>query len=175
MSFAPSSFYKPFVCQVRSTDKRVVLSVSAIYWLFIPIRKNSTMNYTRNQLIINDSQISLFSNRRVAVAARVQEAFTLQTLSFSFTGKGYRLVQNARNTLAFSFGFSHIYYLYNPETLLYFRTKTRGYFLGLTNFILNKSITQLYIAKPINIYTGRGVRARKQVIRKKVGKVSLYM
>lgn len=105
----------------------------------------------------------------------LQSYFTLQVLTLSFTGKGHKLVKNRLDTLTFSFGHSHLYYVYSPSLTFRFRTKTRGFFLGLTRFTLRQSFISLFTAKPLNIFTHRGVRARKQIIFKKVGKLSLYM
>jgi len=82
---------------------------------------------------------------------------------------------NKRLTVTFNFGHSHIYYLYNYRTVPRLTSKTRGYFIGLNYFVLRQSLTTLRQAKPINLFTGRGVRLTKQLIFKKIGKVSMYM
>ena len=81
---------------------------------------------------------------------------------------------NKRNTVTFHFGHSHMLYVYNnfKVNLL---TKTRGYFFGLNSFLLRNAALNLQGFNPINIYTARGVRLGRQVIKKKIGKVSLYM
>ena len=97
-------------------------------------------------------------------------------ISVSFAGKGYRLniTSPSRGTTTFNFGHSHLYYVYFHQILPRKETKTRLIFFGLNNFILRESTSALLAAKPINIFTWRGLRYRRDSLRKKVGKVSLY-
>ena len=68
-----------------------------------------------------------------------------------------------------------MFYVYTKLAKISMLTKTKGYFLGLNSFLLKNASKNLRSVNPINIYSGRGVRLSKQVIRKKVGKVSMYM
>lgn len=176
MNFAPLGFYKPYVCKSNLNNLTHISAFSTRYWIALPVKSDAVHLNTRSRLLMTRLLDSpLMTSVITPLSAKLQELFTLITVSLSFTGKGYRLVKNLKNTLAFSFGYSHAYYLYNPISEFRFRTKTRGFFLGLTKFAVFHSLKQLYLAKPINIYTGRGVRARRQLVKRKVGKVSLYM
>jgi hypothetical protein len=102
--------------------------------------------------------------------------FTRLTVTrMQFTGKGYRSYLSSRYTLTFSFGFSHVYYIYNYATVVKQLTKTKLIFISLDGTSMAKRTWNFYYAKPLNIFTWRGVRFRRQILRKKVGKVSLYM
>ena len=107
-------------------------------------------------------------------ASRLSYFFFLKRIRFSFSGKGHKMFINKRNTVVFHFGHSHLLYVYNNFKITLV-TKTRGNFFGLNSFLLRKSALNLQMFNPINIYTARGVRLGRQVIKKKIGKVSLYM
>ncbi len=91
-----------------------------------------------------------------------------------FKGKGYYIYKNTRNTIALQFGYSHMLYLYSFFVTVKFITKTTILMFG-TNYsdLITKSYSLLNI-KPINIFTGKGIRFSRQIIYKKTGKVSSY-
>lgn len=91
-----------------------------------------------------------------------------------FKGKGYYIYKNIRNTLALQFGYSHLLYLYGFFLNIKFLTKTSILLFGINLkdiAFLSHSFFQL---KPINIFTGKGIRFSKQIVYKKTGKVSSY-
>jgi hypothetical protein len=91
-----------------------------------------------------------------------------------FKGKGYYIYKNSRNTLALQFGYSHLLYLYGFFLNIKFLTKTSILLFGVNLndiYFLSYSFFQV---KPINIFTGKGIRFSKQIIYKKTGKVSSY-
>ncbi len=103
--------------------------------------------------------------------------FTFSKLYFiklTFKGKGYYIYKGFRNTVALRFGYSHRYYLYAYNVSLLFLTKTTVLVFGLNKNDILYFAYSLYKAKPINIFTGRGVRFTRQIIYKKMGKVSSY-
>lgn len=172
--FTGLGLYKIKTLKNKWTNFYTLYGVSTNYILSLP-----AFNYV-NALSLRRANVLIYNLPLSTLAiyfrtANLQSYFTLQVLTLSFTGKGHKLVKNQLDTLTFSFGHSHIYYVYSPSLVFRFRTKTRGYFLGLTRFTLRRSFLMLYSAKPLNIFTHRGVRARKQIIFKKIGKLSLYM
>ena len=95
-------------------------------------------------------------------------------LKLKFKGKGYYLYKNKRGTVTPQFGYSHRLYMYSYFVRIKFLSKTSVILFG---FIKNDLLTvgmNLKKMRPINIFTGRGVRFNKQTIYKKVGKVSSY-
>ena len=109
---------------------------------------------------------------------------TLKTLSRTFSlplffklkfkGKGYYVFKNKRNTISPQFGFSHRLHLYSFSLSVRFLSKTKVFLIGLAKSDLFKIATEFRAMKPINVFTGRGVRFAKQVVYRKTGKVSLY-
>jgi ribosomal protein L6P/L9E len=91
-----------------------------------------------------------------------------------FKGKGYYLYKNYRNTITPQFGYSHRLYLYSFFCKVKFLSKTSLICFGLSVTSVKNTSTNLVNWRRINIFTGRGVRFSKQIIYKKVGKVSSY-
>jgi ribosomal protein L6P/L9E len=91
-----------------------------------------------------------------------------------FKGKGYYVFKNRRNTISPQFGFSHRLHLYSFSLVVRFLSKTKVFLIGFSKKDLFKVATEFKSMKPINVFTGRGVRFAKQVVYRKTGKVSLY-
>ena len=91
-----------------------------------------------------------------------------------FKGKGYYIYKNKRNTITPQFGYSHRLYLYSYFTSVRFLSKTSIFIFGLKKsdvVLIGLGIKKM---RPINIFTGRGVRFSRQIVYKKTGKVSSY-
>ena len=84
------------------------------------------------------------------------------------------MYKNFRNTIALQFGYSHRLriYLYNVNAK--FLSKTSIILFGINKYDVINSIYDIKQKRPINIFTGKGVRFSKQIIYKKTGKVSSY-
>ena len=95
-------------------------------------------------------------------------------IKLRFKGKGYYLYKNSRNTITPQFGYAHRIYKYNYMTVVKFLSKTKVFFFGLSKNDLFKLTASLKSIRPVNIFTGRGVRFSKSIVYKKTGKVSSY-
>ena len=91
-----------------------------------------------------------------------------------FKGKGYYIYKNKRNTITPQFGYSHRLYLYSYFVSVKFLSKTSVFVFGLLKNDVIKTTLGIKSMRPINIFTGRGVRFSREVVYKKVGKVSSY-
>jgi len=91
-----------------------------------------------------------------------------------FQGKGYYMYKNKRNTIAPQFGYAHRVYVYAHATSVTFLSKTKILLFGLSKHDIFTTAHAIKHVKPINIFTGRGVRFARQIIYKKTGKVSSY-
>jgi ribosomal protein L6P/L9E len=91
-----------------------------------------------------------------------------------FRGKGYYIYKNKRNTITPQFGYSHRLYLYAYFSSVVFLSKTSVFVFGLVREDVISTCFGVKNMRPINIFTGRGVRFARQIIYKKVGKVSSY-
>ena len=91
-----------------------------------------------------------------------------------FKGKGYYIYKNKRNTITPQFGYSHRLYLYSYFVSVKFLSKTSIFLFGLLKSDVITISLGIKSMRPINIFTGRGVRFSREIIYKKVGKVSSY-
>nr|QPL15894.1 ribosomal protein L6 [Strombidium sp.] len=95
-------------------------------------------------------------------------------LKITFRGKGYYLYKNKRNTITPQFNYAHRIYIYSYFIPVKFLNKTTVLLFGYATEDLFKAGYNIKAMRPINIFTGRGVRFAKQIIYKKTGKVSAY-
>lgn len=95
-------------------------------------------------------------------------------IKIKFKGKGYYIYKNKRQTITPQFGYSHRLYLYAYYATVIFQSKTHIFIFGLIHSDLVRTAVGVKLMRPINIFTGRGVRFSRQIIYKKVGKVSSY-
>jgi len=91
-----------------------------------------------------------------------------------FRGKGYYVFKGKRNTITPQFGFAHRVYFYGFSICVKFLSKTIIFLFGLFKKDILKFSHSFKQVKPINPFTGRGVRFAKQIVYRKTGKVSLY-
>jgi ribosomal protein L6P/L9E len=151
---------------------------SPTYFLYLPIpfhKCSVKFDSITNQLILQ----SLFANSFVQTYYSIIKLFFNSLLKpifrkLKFKGKGYYIYKNYRNTITPQFGYSHRLYLYSNHINVFFLSKTSLLIFG-HNLTYLKNITNcIYSWRPINIFTGRGVRFSKQIIYRKSGKVSTY-
>lgn len=95
-------------------------------------------------------------------------------VKLKFKGKGYYVFKGSRQTITPQFGFAHRRYFYAPSLRVKFLSKTKIVLFGFSKQDLFHTAYAFQTYKPINVFTGRGVRFAKQVIYRKTGKVSLY-
>jgi hypothetical protein len=159
-------------------NKYYIIIYSGVYQFTTPINiNNSIVNFDliTNQLwlklpLINNFTLSYFKVLSFFYEILLKPTFT----KLKFKGKGYYIYKNYRNTITPQFGYSHRLYLYAFHTNVLFLTKTSLVLFGLNKNNINYTVHKLLKWRPINIFTGRGIRLSKQVIYKKSGKVSTY-
>jgi ribosomal protein L6P/L9E len=151
---------------------------SPTYFFYLPIPFHKCLvkfDTVTNQLILQ----SLFVNSFTQTYYSITNLFFNSLLKpifrkLKFKGKGYYIYKNYRNTITPQFGYSHRLYLYSNHTNVAFLSKTSLLIFG-HNLTYIKNITNcIYSWRPINIFTGRGVRFSKQIIYRKSGKISTY-
>jgi len=107
----------------------------------------------------------------VELVTRLNKPFFVK---IRFKGKGYYMYKNLRNTIAPQFGYAHRVYVYAQATSVKFLSKTKIILFGLSKTDILLASYQLKRVKPVNIFTGRGVRFARQILYRKTGKVSSY-
>ncbi len=98
----------------------------------------------------------------------------VQFVRMKFRGKGYYIYKTLRFTIAPNFGYAHRVYVYAYFVSLKFLSKTSIILFGLLKTDLFKVGDAFKKTRPINIFTGRGVRFTRQIVYRKTGKVSSY-
>lgn len=147
------------------------------YTKTIIFEKNPLLHYDFNtkQLLLTTSFLNnykyLYYNLLTTLHLNIlKPVFT----KLKFKGKGYYIYKNYRNTITPQFGYSHRLYLYSFYTNVKFLNKTTLICFGLNLYNVKKTSSIIFSWRPVNIFTGRGVRFSKQIIYKKSGKISSY-
>lgn len=151
---------------------------SPLYYLILPIFfSKNTINFDpiTNQILIQFH----YTNNFTLMYNTILKTFYKSLLQpvfrkIKFKGKGYYIYKNYRNTITPQFGYSHRLYLYAFYINVLFLSKTSLIIFGWNSSHLNLITNTLLDWRPINIFTGRGIRFSKQIIYKKSGKVSSY-
>ena len=84
------------------------------------------------------------------------------------------MYKNERNTIAPQFGYAHRVYIYSFANSVKFLSKTKVFLFGLSPKDVFSTGYSLFRTRPINVFTGRGVRFARQVVYKKTGKIGAY-
>ena len=153
--------------------------MSSTYYYHVAIGKLKTLNFfiDKNIRILYFMNYKLSMHKNIWLKEMSHTLFLFTSFFFlkiKFRGKGYYLYKNKRNTITPQFCYYHRIYIYSFFNYVKFLTKTKILIFG---FVKNDILTNAYNLKkkrPINIFTGKGVRFAKQVIYKKTGKVSAY-
>jgi ribosomal protein L6P/L9E len=95
-------------------------------------------------------------------------------IKLKFKGKGYYIYKSSRNTITTQFGHAHRIYIYSFFISVKFLSKTSVFLFGTSKNDLLKIGYTIQKARPINIFTGRGVRFTRQIIYRKTGKISTH-
>lgn len=136
-----------------------------------------TIRYDFNLNVLSFSNYKISSNLNLWVK-NTNSIISLFTMFFfskiKFKGKGYYIYKNKRNTITPQFGYSHRIYMYSYFNIVKFLTKTKVLIFGFLKKDILITAHNIKSKRPINIFTGRGVRFASQVIYKKTGKVSSY-
>lgn len=161
-----------------ATKKTVTIFLSTTYFfrLGLPLGINQVSYDINSSLLVvhtshnNSSYRAFWSTLEATFRSFYKPVFK----KIKFKGKGYYIYKNKRNTITPQFGYSHRLYLYSYFTSVKFLSKTSIFVFGLTKRDVITTSWEIKGMRPINIFTGRGVRFARQVIYKKVGKVSSY-
>lgn len=185
MSYQAKGFHVPVNWSVLllksialSTPYTIIYAYSKTYFFQFPLpTQHVGLNFTSQVQVATFTQY--YSNSFFLTFMNI---FNLVLYSFfrvffnklKFKGKGYYIYKNARNTITPQFGYSHRLYFYSFFVSVKFLSKTTIFIFGLSNKDIYLKSHQIQTSKPINIFTGRGVRFSRQVVYKKTGKVSSY-
>lgn len=166
------------MCKNNTKNSNILYLYSQEYYFMLPIpAKFDLVQFDKNASTIVMSSIYV-NNYTLTYWTFFNQMFLSFNrpyfLKIKFKGKGYYIYKNKRNTITPQFGYAHRIYKYTFFTSIKFRTKTSIIIFGLLKNDLITSGLLIKNMRSINIFTGRGVRFSRQIIYKKVGKVSSY-
>lgn len=133
------------------------------------IARNFSYFFTVN-LVLDYSNIKLLNKFNLFF----YKTFSFHWVRVSFKGKGYRLRKFRKNyKVTLNFGHSHWTKLLLSESFFFKKMKRQNYVCLIDKYFKYK-IFKFYIKfiKRLNAYTKRGLRLKKQFIRKRFGKIS---
>jgi len=158
--------------------KQYIYIYSETYFFILPLptyKRNITFNTNCSVFTLNTIYTNVYSRLFFKTFYSCLTVFSLPIFTkLKFKGKGYYIYKNYRNTITPQFGHSHRIYVYSFFTSIKFLSKTSILLFGIDKKDICKSSQQIKKLRPINIFTGRGVRFSKQIIYKKAGKISTY-
>lgn len=156
----------------------IIYLISDLYFFKFPVINQYSKFYYDNQTRTIDFILPYTPNFYQFYWKLLKDIFysfnKIFFLKLKFKGKGYYIYKNLRNTVTTQFGHSHRIYLYSYFLSVKFLSKTTVFLFGFSKTDILKIGYSIQQSKPINIFTGRGVRFSKQIIYKKTGKVSTH-
>lgn len=163
--------------QVKGSTFNIYAFNGTYFFNIAAIRDLKDIKFDKQTRILSFSHLSS-SYCYFSYLAQLRDLFSRFMVPFfkkiRFKGKGYYMYKNVRNTIAPQFGYAHRVYVYAPATAVRFLSKTKILLFGLSRKDVLTTSHSLKRVKPINIFTGRGVRFARQIVYKKTGKVSSY-
>jgi len=174
------SLWNFIVLKHRNNCNNVFLGYfySSYYFFWISFHLNFTsilFDFNINSLELNfrykNNFYSLYWKTFKAILYSFSKIFFKK---LRFRGKGFYIYKNFRNTIAMQFGYSHRVRVHLYHLSVKFITKTSIFLYGINNQSLFFSSFVLKNVRPINIFTGKGIRFTRQIVYKKTGKVGSY-
>ena len=167
-----------FYSKKKNINLRYLYIYSSDYFFILPFLNNflflkydTQLNCFLFNFFYKNNFYSIFWNYFKIIFYSFSKLFFRK---LKFKGKGYYIYKNIRNTVALQFGYSHLLYLYSFFLNVKFLSKTSILLFGINLNDIYAVSNCFYNIKPINIFTGKGIRFSKQIIYKKTGKVSSY-
>lgn len=155
------------ICLTFAPPYRIIFPLPTPQLAYI----DTTLSKFVNSQLYRSPSIPHFFSNLVTALLSIHSFFIVK---LKFKGKGYNIFRNYRNTILFKFGYSHrIYGFFNTVSLLNF-SKTSLLMYSFSRQILQLKGQSFFLVKPINLYTGRGIRFARQIIYRKLGKVGSY-
>ena len=163
---------------ITNVDSKLIYLYSPIYYFIFKLPKSfQNLSFDKNlsmlifQNIYENNFTKLYLNSLQKIISLLNNPYFCK---IKFKGKGYYIYKNKRNTITPQFGFAHRNYIYSSFIKVLFRTKTSILLFGTSWKDILSVGYQIKELRPINIFTGRGVRFNRQIVYKKTGKVSSY-
>lgn len=170
--FYYSSFYW------YSDNKPLIIKKNCFYFLFFKLSSYYCGSYINNlHVIINPNLNNItyqffYKNFSHYIFFKKWNFFLKFIFKYTFkkikfTGKGYYLYKNKRNSLALQFNYSHKVNLYFYSLKIIKYSKRSWLFFNLNSRHLLFLLKFFKKIRPINVFTLRGIRFTKQLVYQK--------
>lgn len=164
--------------KINNKWSKNIFVFSDVYFFSIPfISRNLNIKFYPVNRVIEfyfGSYNALFGKFWKAIRAVFFSFSKIFFRKLKFKGKGHYMYKNKRNTIALKMGYSHLIRLYAFTVYMKFTGKTTIFIFGWSDLKIFTKGLLLRKLKPINIFTGRGIRFSKQIVYRKPGKISAY-
>lgn len=155
-----------------------LLLTNGVYFFKVVVPNKVTslqFDLQTHSILLGDQYSGNFLQFYVLIFRHVLFQFTLPFfLKLKFKGKGYAIYKNRRNTVTSKLGHSHRIYIYSYFTTVKFLAKTSVIIFGLSKIDILGTGYRIRWARPMNLFTGRGVRFNRQIVYRKTGKISTH-
>lgn len=143
--------------------------INRLYKFILPYKFKTLDNINSNQFIIHYNN-SLFTINYIY-------NFINTCGRIVFKGKGYRVrIFKKNKKITLNFGHSHWTKLKAYKNWSFFKLRRQSYvFFGVNYLHFLKFSKELSLVRIMNRYTQRGLRMKKQSIKKRFGKISQYI
>lgn len=138
----------------------------------------STYNLQSNYKLIIPLNLFYLKNKHQGIQQFnnfILKTFSIHWVRVVFRGKGFRLRKFKEvNKLTLNFGHSHWTKIgLNTENFFFKKIRRQNYLCIIKRYSQLKGLKKkIKFIKPLNIYTKRGLRLKKQFIRRRFGKIS---
>jgi hypothetical protein len=177
-----SDFYQYTLTLFRTAKSGFLLKRFAI--CPINVTNNFLCNKFSKDLIISSHNYLLFLNQSTFFTMSLYYSRWLQEIfrvifffvliKIKYKGKSYKWFRKNK-TLVLRFGYSHIVLINIPNFFFHKKKgKMKLIFFGTCLWNLKSFLSSIIAWRPMNVYTGRGLRFAKQLVFRKFGKVSAY-
>lgn len=148
----------------------LIFQYKNIYFCVYTLNENFSLIYVISSLYANNKH-----SKAKAFNVYLLKTFSMHWVRVSFRGKGFRLRKfKDISKLTFNFGHSHWAKMVLESTEFFFKKIKRQNYICLSKHYRKVNDFKLILkkVKSLNVYTKRGLRLRKQFIRRRFGKIS---
>lgn len=172
----PTSWNLTIVKNLKGEFKFLLTNNVYFFKVIFPnLNLSLTFDLQTHSVAISDRYFGNFLQFYTFLFRQVVSQFTSPTfLKLKFKGKGYAIYKNRRSTITSKLGHSHRIYIYSYFTTVKFLAKTSVIIFGLSKSDILITGYSIRWARPMNLFTGRGVRFNRQIVYRKTGKISTH-
>ena len=160
---------------------RLFYFYNEVYYIIFSSKSNFSINLQTNSIFFKKYSFydNLFGVKKYNLIGTYILKFLnnflyLYFIKLNYSGKGYRLYSRRKFYIYPKLNYSHKLYLYSFNTITLVTSRWSLMFFSKSYSSIRNFIISIINLRPINIFTKKGIRLRKQIIYSKVGKVSSY-